>query len=118
MAEGRIGWRAQRAEARCMMSEPAQQPISTPTAAAYDEVLGLADRYAREWLDSVRERPIPPRVDVEAVMDALGRGFPEHGEPPTEVIRRLAEGAEPGLIATGSPRFFGWVIGGTQPVAL
>ena len=100
------------------MSEPAQQPATTHDATPYDEVLDLADRYAREWLDSVRERPIPPRVDVEAVIDALGRELPEHGEPQAEVIRRLAESAEPGLIAIGSPRFYGWVIGGTQPVAL
>jgi glutamate/tyrosine decarboxylase-like PLP-dependent enzyme len=30
----------------------------------------------------------------------------------------LASGAEPGLMAMGSGRFFGWVIGGTLPVAL
>ena len=49
---GMIGWRARRAEARCIMSEPAQQPAPTHEATPYDEVLDLADRYAREWLDS------------------------------------------------------------------
>ena len=63
-------------------------------------------------------RPIPPRLGPEQIKDRLGRSLPESGEPATEVIERLAVGAEPGLIAIGSPRFFGWVIGGTQPVAL
>lgn len=101
------------------MSEAAAEPPNpTSTTAPYDEVLALADRYARDWLDSVRERPIPPRAGIEAVIDALGRDLPEHGEPAADVITRLAEGVEPGLIAIGSPRFFGWVMGGTQPVAL
>jgi glutamate/tyrosine decarboxylase-like PLP-dependent enzyme len=102
-----------------MSSEAAAEPLDpTPAHAPYDEVLELADRYARAWLDSVRERPIPPRAGIDAVMDALGRELPEYGEPAADVITRLAEGAEPGLIAIGSPRFYGWVIGGTQPVAL
>ena len=84
----------------------------------YGAVLDVADRYAREWLSRVGERPIPPRLGLEEIKDRLGRALPESGEPPTEVIERLAEGAEPGLIAIGSPRFYGWVIGGTQPVAL
>ena len=92
--------------------------IPPPPNAPYDEVLDLADRYARAWLDSVRERPIPPRAGIDAVMDALGRELPEYGESAADVVTRLAEGAEPGLIAIGSPRFYGWVIGGTQPVAL
>jgi len=83
-----------------------------------DDLLGLAHRHAAAWLGSLPERPIPPRAGIEELMDALGRELPERGEPADAVIDRLAEGAEPGLIAIGSPRFFGWVIGGTQPVAL
>ncbi|KRE26311.1 pyridoxal-dependent decarboxylase [Agromyces sp. Soil535] len=85
---------------------------------SYDEVLDVADRHARAWLSGIRERPIPPRLGPEEIKDRLGRTLPEAGEPPADVIERLAVGAEPGLIAIGSPRFFGWVIGGTQPVAL
>ncbi len=88
------------------------------TDGSYDEVLDVADRHARAWLSGIRERPIPPRLGTDDVKDRLGRTLPESGEPAPDVIERLAEGAEPGLIAIGSPRFFGWVIGGTQPVAL
>ncbi|MGR0220512.1 pyridoxal phosphate-dependent decarboxylase family protein [Agromyces sp. ZXT2-6] len=81
-------------------------------------LLDLARRHAAEWLDALPERSIPPRASVDEVGDALGRELPEHGEPAAEVIDRLVERIEPGLMAMGSPRFFGWVIGGTQPVAL
>ena len=40
------------------------------------------------------------------------------GEPAEAVIERLAEGVEPGLMAMGSPRFFGWVIGSSHPVGV
>ncbi len=34
------------------------------------------------------------------------------------MVHELAEGADPGLVATGSPRYFGFVIGGALPAAL
>ncbi|HET8780082.1 MAG TPA: aminotransferase class V-fold PLP-dependent enzyme [Agromyces sp.] len=97
-----------------MADEDEPQEPATP----YGEVLDVADRHARSWLADIRERSIPPRLGVEEVKDRMGRALPESGEPATDVIDRLADGVEPGLMAMGSPRFFGWVIGGTQPVAL
>ncbi len=100
-------------------AKPDRPPSEAPPASdSYDAVLDVADRHARAWLSGIRERPIPPRLGPEEIKDRLGRALPESGEPATEVIERLAVGAEPGLIAIGSPRFYGWVIGGTQPVAL
>ncbi|HET6672742.1 MAG TPA: aminotransferase class V-fold PLP-dependent enzyme [Agromyces sp.] len=93
------------------------EPQTTP-ATPYDAVLDLAGHHARAWLADIRERPIPPRLGAEEVKDRLGRTLPDEGEPATDVVSRLAEGVEPGLMAVGSPRFFGWVMGGVQPVAL
>ncbi|WP_173921827.1 aminotransferase class V-fold PLP-dependent enzyme [Agromyces sp. Marseille-P2726] len=98
------------------MARPADPP--SDFASNYEGLLELAGRHARSWLASVPERSVPPRMGADEVADRLGRDLPEQGEPPAEVIDRLAEGVEPGLMAMGSPRFFGWVIGGTQPVAL
>ncbi|MCD2443735.1 aminotransferase class V-fold PLP-dependent enzyme [Agromyces sp. SYSU K20354] len=86
--------------------------------ARYEAVLDAADAHARAWLSGVGERAIPPGIRPDEVADRLGRALSDDGEPPVEVIDHLVMAAEPGLIATGSPRFFGWVIGGTQPVAL
>ncbi|MDN4598547.1 pyridoxal phosphate-dependent decarboxylase family protein [Leifsonia virtsii] len=81
---------------------------------ALDEAVALAGR----WLGDVRDGHIPPSADVEQVKDALGRELPERGPGAVEVLRHLAEAAEPGLMRIHSPRFHGWVMGGAQPVAL
>jgi glutamate/tyrosine decarboxylase-like PLP-dependent enzyme len=44
--------------------------------------------------------------------------MPAGGCDPAEVVDLLSAGAEPGLMAMGSGRFFGWVIGGILPAAL
>lgn len=87
-------------------------------ADVYEPALRVAERAARVWLAGVRERPIPPRATPDEIKDALGRDLPRHGESDTQVLEHLVEAIEPGLIAIGSPRFYGWVIGGTHPVAL
>lgn len=81
---------------------------------ALDEAVGLAGR----WLADVREGSIPPTADIDQVKDALGRELPERGPDATEVLRRMAAAIEPGLMRIGSPRFHGWVMGGTQPASL
>ena len=45
-------------------------------------------------------------------------GCPPTGVDPLDVIDQLVAGAEPGVVAMPSPRFFGWVIGGVLPAAL
>jgi glutamate/tyrosine decarboxylase-like PLP-dependent enzyme len=61
---------------------------------------------------------VPARASYDEIVDVLGGPLPEGPTEPLEVIDLLAEGAEPGLVAMGSGRFFGFVIGGTLPVAL
>jgi glutamate/tyrosine decarboxylase-like PLP-dependent enzyme len=61
---------------------------------------------------------VPPRQPISELLDGFGATIPDGPSDPVEVIRTLAEAAEPGLTAMGSGRFFGWVIGGTVPAAL
>ncbi|RJK96984.1 pyridoxal phosphate-dependent decarboxylase family protein [Vallicoccus soli] len=70
------------------------------------------------WLGTLPERAVPPRLDADALADALGGPLPDGPEDPAAVVDRLADGVEPGLMAMPSGRFFGWVIGGTLPAAL
>src|SRR4051794_27640704 len=86
--------------------------------AAYAEALDRAHLHAREWLASVPDRPIPPRAHVDEVVAALGGPLPEGPTDPAHVVALRAAAAEPGLMAMGSGRFYGWVIGGTLPAAL
>ena len=80
--------------------------------------LSAAARHAREFLDSLDDRPVASRVDAAGVRDVLAGPLPEHGEDPEAVIEALATGVEPGLVATAGPRHFGFVIGGALPAAL
>jgi glutamate/tyrosine decarboxylase-like PLP-dependent enzyme len=52
------------------------------------------------------------------VAAALRRPLPDDGAAPLEVIEELISGAEPGVVATPSGRFFGWVMGGVLPATL
>ena len=84
----------------------------------YDAALAAALTHARAWLDSVGERPVPPRAATDEVAAMLGGALPDDGADPAAVVDELAAAVEPGLMAMGSGRFFGWVIGGTLPAAL
>jgi glutamate/tyrosine decarboxylase-like PLP-dependent enzyme len=84
----------------------------------YDKALDRAATHAREWLADVPSRPVPPQVDADQVVAALGGELPEGPTDPADVIDLLAHNVEPGLMAIASGRFFGWVMGGTLPAAL
>ncbi len=85
---------------------------------AYRSVLQLAADEALRWLDDLPERPVGPRVSPDQMLEAVGGPLPEHGTDAGTVVAELAAQAEPGLIASQSGRFFGWVMGGTYPAAL
>jgi glutamate/tyrosine decarboxylase-like PLP-dependent enzyme len=80
-------------------------------------LLAAADA-ARAWLGGLPERPVRPEATAREMLAAFSEALPEHGMDPAEVIRDLAERAGPGLMATGSGRFHGWVIGGALPAAI
>jgi glutamate/tyrosine decarboxylase-like PLP-dependent enzyme len=48
----------------------------------------------------------------------LTKPFPETGQDAEQVIHELVRDAEGGILGSSNARFFGWVIGGTLPVAL
>ncbi|MDT4937482.1 MAG: hypothetical protein QOG80_1153 [Pseudonocardiales bacterium] len=85
---------------------------------AYDKALARAAEHARSWLAGVGERPVPPRATADDLAAAFGGALPDGPTSADEVIDLLAAAAEPGLMAIGSGRFFGWVMGGTLPAAL
>jgi glutamate/tyrosine decarboxylase-like PLP-dependent enzyme len=84
----------------------------------YERVLEVADKRARRYLARVADRPVAEQASVRELGKSLDRKLPEEGEDPAKVLEELADAAEPGLIALGSPRYFGFVIGGTLPAAL
>ncbi len=85
---------------------------------AYDEPLRRAQRHAMRWLDHVDRGEVVPRADVEAVAARIPAQVPEGPTPAADVVDLLAEVTRGGLTAMPSGRFFGFVIGGSQPAAL
>ena len=83
-----------------------------------DKALDRAADHARAWLHSLDDRPVAPRATADEIRAAFGGPMPRGGLDPAEVVDLLAAGAEPGLMAIPSGRFFGWVMGGTLPAGL
>jgi len=80
--------------------------------------LGEAFEHAVTYLDCLPDRPVRPDADLSQLRDALGGPLPDAPQQAAGVVAELAAAAEPGVIASGSGRFFGFVVGGATPAAL
>ncbi|MFI5040913.1 MAG: pyridoxal phosphate-dependent decarboxylase family protein [Acidimicrobiales bacterium] len=81
-------------------------------------LLASTARYAMDYRASLPTRSVRAAASVDELRAALGGPLPEAPTDPATVVEDLIRLAEPGVIATGSPRYFGFVIGGALPAAL
>ena len=89
-----------------------------PVSSAWDAALGAAVDHAKSYLAGLSERLVAEQTTLDELRKALAVPLPDEAVEPAEVVHDLAAGVEPGLVATGSPRYFGFVIGGALPAAL
>ena len=82
-----------------------------------DVLLQAAARHAADYRAGLADRPVAPTADVAAVRKALGGDLPAQGAAAADVLEQLVAAAEPGLMSSAGPRFFGFVIGGSLPSA-
>ncbi|WP_102192178.1 pyridoxal phosphate-dependent decarboxylase family protein [Microbacterium aurantiacum] len=83
-----------------------------------ERALDAAHRHAAEFLRTLDDRPVWPRASLDDMMATFGGDLADEGADPASVIDEMARGADPGLVAIPGGRFFGFVIGATQPAAL
>lgn len=81
-------------------------------------VLEDSAQRAIAYLDSLQERAVRPAPGAIERLQALEEPLPVGAAHPQAVLARLDELVSPATLATAGPRFFGFVIGGSLPVAL
>jgi glutamate/tyrosine decarboxylase-like PLP-dependent enzyme len=86
-------------------------PVSNP-------LLDLARDRADDFLRELPDRHVGARITRDELYAALHVPLSDDGEDPAAVIDALAKNVDRGLIACAGPRYFGFVIGGSLPVAL
>lgn len=80
-------------------------------------VLRHAAEHAITYRSGLATRPVTAQHDVARMQEAFGLPLGDDGVPPARVVDELVDLAEPGLVSTAGPRFFGFVIGGSIEAA-
>ena len=75
-----------------------------------------AAREAVAYRDSLADAAVKPDLRPAALALELDGTLPDHGESPSTIIEDLIAFAGKGLQGHASPRFFGYVCGGSMPV--
>jgi glutamate/tyrosine decarboxylase-like PLP-dependent enzyme len=81
-------------------------------------LLARTQAHSLEYLRQLPDRDVASRASREQLLAALRVPLTAGGEQDAAVIDTLAAQAAQGAVASGSPRYFGFVVGGTFPVAL
>ena len=82
------------------------------------ELYKQAFDYATEFLQQANELPIQVNDQARADLKNLDFPLPVQGVDATQVIDEMNQWVTPATMKMGSPRFFGFVIGGVYPVSV
>jgi glutamate/tyrosine decarboxylase-like PLP-dependent enzyme len=82
------------------------------------QLLENSARRSARYLEEIQERAVAPSAEAVARLARLREPFPAGPSDPEDVLALLDELGSPATMAMAGPRFFGFVIGGSLPVAL
>jgi glutamate/tyrosine decarboxylase-like PLP-dependent enzyme len=97
------------------MAEPA--PGAPADLAGRPGLLHEACRRALAYLDGLDSRPVAPAAAAVRALDGLDFDLPGMGLDAPDVLALLDDLGSPATVASGGPRYFGFVTGGALPVA-
>jgi glutamate/tyrosine decarboxylase-like PLP-dependent enzyme len=83
-----------------------------------NKLLTDAATRAIRYLDELPERAVAPTASAIRRLAAFDTPLPQHPNDGDATLRLLDEAGSPASMAMAGPRFFGFVIGGSLPVAL
>ena len=89
------------------------------TRASRSELLGRTSELANQFLDGLGDRPVSRTVDFDKLLAEMEEnGLPFDGSNSIQIVEQLSELAARAIVATAGPRYFGFVVGGSLPVAV
>ena len=91
------------------------EPVAT---AGHRRLFQRAADHASAFRDRVADRGPRPVISAAALQARFDGPTPEVGQDPLAVLDALQAAADPGLTAASGPRFFGWVIGASDPLGV
>ncbi len=83
-----------------------------------DELLRTTAERAIRYLRELPDRAVRPEAEALAGLERFDGALPEGPDDAERVIALLDEAGSPATMASAGPRFFGFVIGGSHPVAV
>lgn len=81
------------------------------------DLLADADARGRRFVAGCDTRRAFPDADAIAALAAFEEPLPDHGHPPEQTLAMLDTLGSPAAVAGNGPRYFGFVVGASLPIA-